>query len=329
MADAALEAKLLLPEPFNGTGVIQAYITQFELLSSLQNWLKKALNTDGTDRVDASGNPIYIDKRHQVFPLRLKGSAIEFYQSLDAATKGDYKELRKQFLRQYQEPPEFFRSSLAKRVQGESEKVSEFLADLKLLASKAYPAGGDDVRNHIVLQKFIDGLNNMHVRVELRKLKPASIEDALEGALHYDAIFCLENSTPSAIFTPHVNAIDVLTQKLDQLLVGQLESRSRSFDKRQNRSTNGRNGKNFRRPSPGFDRKNQHHRSSSRNSSSRSRSFSRSASNERKVRFTGTLVCYGCNREGHTKDNCRNCWNCGSSQHQRRNCPKLQSSSKR
>ena len=54
-ADAALEAKLLLPEPFNGTSDIQAYITQFELLSSLQNWHKKAFNTDGTPQVDDAG----------------------------------------------------------------------------------------------------------------------------------------------------------------------------------------------------------------------------------------------------------------------------------
>ena len=232
MADAALEAKLLLPEPFNGNGDIQAYVTQFELLSSLQYWCKKAYESDGTTpRTDASGNQIYIDKRHQVFPLRLRGSAIEFYQSLDAATKGDYKELKKQFLRQYQEPPEFFRSSLSKRVQGETEKVSEFLAELKLLAAKAYPGGSPDVQSHIVLQAFIDGLYNANVRVELRKQKPANIEAALDSALHFDAVYRLEpTSAQSFLSTPTLNAVELLTQKVDQLMAGQISNTSsRSF----------------------------------------------------------------------------------------------------
>ena len=67
MADAALEAELLLPEPFNGTSDIQAYITQFQLLSSLQICLKKAFNTDGTPQVDCGGQQDYNDKRHRFF----------------------------------------------------------------------------------------------------------------------------------------------------------------------------------------------------------------------------------------------------------------------
>ena len=50
---------------------------------------------------------------------------------------------------------------------------------------------------------------------------------------------------------------------------------------------------------------------------------SRSVSNENKVRFSGpTTICYGFNRQGHIESNCKNFWNCGSSQPQRRNCPK-------
>ena len=101
--------------------------------------------------------------------MRLRGSAIEFYQSLDDAPKNDYLDVKKQFLRHYQEPPEFFRSSLAKRVQGESEKVSEILVELKLLTNKAYPQDTQAIRDHNVLQSTIDGLQNVHVKVELRK----------------------------------------------------------------------------------------------------------------------------------------------------------------
>ena len=126
---------MLLPEPLNGTGDISAYITQFEL-SNLQSWLAPRKDADCNPQLDGDDNQLYIDKRHQIFPLRLTAGAIEFYHSLDDKTKNDYKSLRSAFEKQYLEPPEFFRGALRKRTQGESQKVTEFSADRKLLAKK-------------------------------------------------------------------------------------------------------------------------------------------------------------------------------------------------
>ena len=66
MADAALEAKLLLPEPFNGASDIRVCITQFKLLVSLNIWLKKAYNSNGNPQQDSVGQQLYTDKRHIV-----------------------------------------------------------------------------------------------------------------------------------------------------------------------------------------------------------------------------------------------------------------------
>ena len=318
------EHKYLLPEHFNGTIDVMSYITHFELLSSLQNWLKPVVDaTTGNPVLDGSGNPTYTDKRHQIFPLRLRGSAIEFYQSLDNATKGNYTLLKAEFQRQYLEPPEFFRSALTKRTQGSGEKVSEFLADLKLLASKAYPTGSVDVRNHVVLQAFLDGIFNPHVRIELRKQKPADIPAALEQAIHLDAVYRLENS-----------ALPVSTSTF---VSGQIATRSRPTNRKKDfrPASPGNNNsfsrpKNYRKtPSPGNYRRSSQDRGSSsdRRSQSRSPSSGRSHSSEaRRVRFSGPTVCSGCHREGHLKKDCKNCWNCGSSRHLRRDRPKNRSS---
>ena len=339
------EHKYLLPEPFDGTGDILSYITQFELLSSLQQWLKPIVDaTTGNPVTDAAGNPTYTDKRHQIFPLRLRGSAIEFYQSLETATKANYDLLKAEFSRQYLEPPEFFRSALNKRKQGESEKVSEFLAELKLLATKAYPTGSADIRNHIVLQAFMDGLANSSVRIELRKSKPATIQAALEAAIHLDAVYRLENLRVTA----------------SPVTAGQITSSSSSHRNRQSNYSGGnrdfkRHDKYRRSPSPSPYRSRNRHRNSSnernnsferrsnnyqrrtsydrrnsqdRRDNSQSRTPSRSPSAERRVRFSGPLVCFGCNREGHLKRDCRNCWNCGSSRHYRKDCPRSKTSSR-
>ena len=77
---------MLLPEPFNGTGDISAYITQFELLRNLKSWLAPRKDADGNIQLDGDGNQLYTNKRHQIFPLRLRAAAIEFYHSLDDET---------------------------------------------------------------------------------------------------------------------------------------------------------------------------------------------------------------------------------------------------
>ena len=330
--------KFLLPEPFDGTGDIGAYITQFGLLSSLQNWLKPILNDQGNQRKDGQGRDLYTDKRHQIFPLRLRGNAIEFYHSLSDQTKASYDDLVTEFTRQYLEPPEFFRGSLRKRVQGESEKPTEFLADLKLLAKKAYPADSQDVKDHLVLQAFIEGLYDQRVRLELRKNQTADLDSAIKMANHLDAILRLEPTSSgglglgsSSSAKPTVGSIDRLVNRVDEMMnkisVGQINStnrsRSRYHETRDKFARNRNSNHKYRSsPKPGSTTDTHNPRSHSRSASRSPGKFSRSPSNERQVRFDKDVVCYGCNRKGHLKSECKNCWNCGSSSHIRRICPR-------
>ena len=65
----------------------------------------------------------------------------------------------------------------------------------------AYPQDTQPIRDHIVLESFIDGLHNVRVRVELRQNKPTAFNMALESALHFDATYRLEanaNETPTS-----------------------------------------------------------------------------------------------------------------------------------
>ena len=327
--------KFLLPEPFDGTGDIGACITQFGLLSSLQSWVKPILDDQGNQRKDAQGRDLFTDKRHQIFPLRLRGSAIEFYHSLSDQTKSSYDALIAEFERQYLEPPEFFRGSLRKRVQGESEKPTEFLADLKLLAKKAYPADSQDVKDHLVLQAFIEGLYDQRVRLELRKNQVADLDGASKMANHLDAILRLEPKSSGSIGIgsshsgqPIVGSIDKLVTRVDEMMdkisVGQINTGSRSRQRYQGSKPKPRNRDNKYRqsPKPNSSGGTNQSRSQSRSASRSPGKFSQSPSNERQVRFNKDVVCYGCNRKGHLKNECNNCWNCGSSSHTRRNCPR-------
>ena len=352
MAANPTSAKMLLPEPFNGTGDITAYITQFELLSDLQKWLAPVLNAEGVHQTNNAGVHLYTDTRHQIFPLRLRAGAIEFYHSLEDDIKNDYKKLRVAFQKQYQEPPEFFRGALRKRTQGESEKVTEYLADLKLLAKKAYLDDSDEIRTHLVMQAFLEGLFDQNVRLELRKEKHTDLDAALQRAVYLEAIYRLEQQDTPGVSSKSINnshagaSIDTLLTRVDSMMnklnVSQINSESgrasrgmSRYSRSSFRSKSPRQGTSSRNYSTSRERF--HNSRSPRYSGKSSTSTrlnslsrsprrptpvsSRSPSVDRKVRFDRDLVCYGCNRKGHTKDNCRNCWSCGSTSHTRRNCP--------
>ena len=126
----------------------------------MQSFLAPRKDADGNPELDGDDNQLYSDKRRQSFPLRLRAGAIEFYLLLNYDNRNNYKNLRKAFRKQYLETPEFFRTALRKRTQGESKKVIEFMADLKLLAKMPCPDDFWEIREHLLMQAFSQRLLN-------------------------------------------------------------------------------------------------------------------------------------------------------------------------
>ena len=161
--------------------------------------------------------------------------------------------------KQYLEPPEFFRGALRKGTQGESEKVTEFLADLKLLAKKAYPDDSEEIREHLVMQAFLEGLLDQKVRLEIRKEKYISLADALKRAVHLDAIYRLEIPSQGGVnnglnSSPHgVGSIDRLINRMDsmnKMAISQINCNSERDSRRPSRPY--KSNKHFQSPRQGF-----------------------------------------------------------------------------
>ena len=202
---ASATSKFLLPEPFTGSNDLECYITHFELLAHLQNW--KRMEGTGTAQHEVDDRPHY-------FALRLQKSAIDFYRTLPEATKKSYDETVKAFRKHYNEKPVVFRGRLARRVQQPGEKLTDFLGDLQQLALKAYPEESTEIREHLVLRGFLEGIQSTQVRLDLRKtLSDAemNVDKALERALHLEAVTRIEEEDRE----PRVSAVQPdLTQKL-------------------------------------------------------------------------------------------------------------------
>ena len=338
----------MLPEPFTGSNDLEAYITHFELLATLQKWKRTEGDTE-------------IDERPHYFAFRLQKGAIDYYKTLPEATQTNYDELVKSFRTHYNEKPVVFRGRLAKRVQQPGEKLTDFLGELQKLALKAYPADSEEVREHLVVRGFLEGINNTQVRLDLRKTlqdDEMEIQTVLEKALHLEAVTRIEEEekeyrVSSIIPDSASRLVDRLNELVAELKVkdegrgaarndrrspgGRDDQRSRNFSRersasRQGYDRGGRDGNRARNrsPTPGA-----RFRSSSRESR-RDGTFdggTRSRENTRgRVEFSGRQEyrgrsqnneCYRCGQEGHTARECRNCYHCGSPNHIKRNCPYL------
>ena len=123
--------------------------------------------------------------------------------------------------------PVVFRGRLARRVQQPGEKLTDFLGDLKQLVLKAYPTESQDIRDHLVLRKFLGGINHSQVGLDLRKHigdQDMKIETILERALHLEAVTRIEEEEQ----TPKVSLIrrdetkdlvEAVTKLMNQLSV--------------------------------------------------------------------------------------------------------------
>ena len=109
------------------------------------------------------------------FALRLQKSAIDFYHTFLEDTRKSYDETVKAYRQHYNQKPVVFRGRLTRRVQHPGEKLTDFLDVLQTFALKAYPEKSNDIREHLIFRRFLEGIENSQVGLNLRK----SLDDAV------------------------------------------------------------------------------------------------------------------------------------------------------
>ena len=99
------------------------------------------------------------------------------------------------FRQNYTTNVEILKARLKAARQQPGQDIATFLCDIRTLARRAY-------RDHlhlleqIAVTSFIEGLNNLTLRWELRKLKPENADHALTKALELEAYLELEGRNP-------------------------------------------------------------------------------------------------------------------------------------
>ena len=105
-------------------------------------------------------------------------------------TRKSYDETVKAFRQQYKEKTVVFRRMLARRVEQPGGKSIDFRADLQTSALKAHPQVSIEIREHLILRGFLEGIkivrcDSIRGRTWLTRIWP--LDKALERALHIEA----------------------------------------------------------------------------------------------------------------------------------------------
>ena len=244
-----------------------------------------------------------------------------------------------------------FRGRLARRVQQPGEKLTDFLGDLQTLALKAYPQESNEIREHLILRGFLEGIENSQVRLDLRKnLGDAdmTLERALERALHIEAITRIEeednerrvSAIQSNENTQLVNSINDLMRTLQTNQPNRQKNkkfssqgaRPKEFLRGSERSS--RENGDRKRSANSYTRSSAEHRRNNYESRERSlatgsENVSRDRSHESRAEQSKAAVsfekkkCCRCGQRNHASRECKNCFECGNPNDFKQNCPYL------
>ena len=159
----------------------------------------------------------------QYLGLALTGDAQLFYQAIPAATRNGPLAALVQALTARFAPPqraELHRAEFKARRQRKDESLSAFCEAVRSAASRAYPAMAVGDRDMLARDQYLSGLDSRTMRIRCKELHPATLDEALQAALHQQAITQSEESDapvlPTCAIAP--TPVDTLTATMDKIL---------------------------------------------------------------------------------------------------------------
>ncbi len=161
--------KVKRPLPYNGQSSWEDYLIQFEMLAKINQWdsCTKALE----------------------LATSLQPPAVGILANLSEEERYDYDALVAALAARYEpvNTTEIFRARLKTRVRRKTESLTEFAHDIRHLTRKAYPSVGNELREHLSLEHFIELLNDPELEWYVFQSKPKSVTKALETAIEFEA----------------------------------------------------------------------------------------------------------------------------------------------
>ena len=123
------------------------------------------------------------------------------YTDLLPEKRGQYasivQSLKNKFDRSHQ--TEMYKVQLKARVRKSGKSLSELASAICRLTNWAYPGILAEVREDLAKDQFIEALDSRHTRLEIRRRKPTSLDEALSLAMEEEMLLSLEEKRMNAM----------------------------------------------------------------------------------------------------------------------------------
>lgn len=269
----ANEKSRMKPQNYDGREDLDEYLTQFELVSELNNWSyrTKSLYMASSLTGDARGllNELDPEERRD-------------FDQIVSALKNRFGSVNK---------AEVFRSELQTRVKGKNETIPELAQSIKKLTRKAYPSAKADVIEILALDYFIDAIPYKDIRIRLREVCPKTVSEAEKIAVRLDAVHVADKSRNCNVKAVGASTdvencfskIETIMKKLDGVTE---EIKEKKREKHQDRAINRQYGNNkFRNENNNWRNRPQYNQYHNTNKE-KNRNFADRSQVQREERFT-------------------------------------------
>jgi len=197
---------------------------------------------------------------------------------------------------------ELYRCQLKDRRQKASENLAELAQDIRRLTNLAYPSAPSDVKETLSKEQFIDSLHSSDIRLKVKQARPMNLNDAVHHAIELEAYYRAEQKNMSdrgILYATDTVETKPKTTEMQQMMdtLTSLQNEFRTWKEGHAGAKPYTQSKEPRENTWGSKSKFQGNETSDRRSS---------GSNQR-----------------------RRCYECGSEEHLRSNCPKLGRDTKR
>ena len=179
---------------------------------------------------------------------------------------------------------ELYRSQLRERRQKASESLPEMGQDVRRLIKLAYPTASCDLKEILATEQFLDGLYDSEMRLKIKQARPSSLNDAIQRAVELEAFNRAEKRRTETVRWMEHKS-STRSPKLEKLI----EAMQKSI------STLAREVRDLKR--------------------------SKCQGNKIMTEAPKSKIE---NRSGEPRVRLRRCYKCGSTEHLRRDCPRIQ-----
>ncbi|MGH0151575.1 UNVERIFIED_CONTAM: hypothetical protein FKN15_030359 [Acipenser sinensis] len=183
------------PPTYDGKSSWETYITQFEIVSQLNNWTE--------------------EDKGAYLATSLKGEAMNILATVATQQRCNFIALCQALALRYgvEQQVAIARMQLRARKREVGETLPGFAGDLERLFRIAYPGSGSELQEQIVTEQFIEGLDYADLRIQVKLKSPKTLREALLAALQVETVFWAEKNAHT-VMKPQVFETNVLSSTL-------------------------------------------------------------------------------------------------------------------